>query len=600
MDESVPYCHWTFPDDKFENNPDPSYMMALKLNRKSKFEAKVKPVEESFAAKVQVEYDSASVPTSVVQAPGVPSPELKTPKKSSKKRKRHPEEPIAPKRPSTAYLLFLHGEKEILIANQVKISMPELAKATSQRFKALPEEMKAPFIQQAKELRPKYEEEMEQYKVEMEKFKATHPDWISQQQSDDIDAPSTKKGKTKLGYKNLFNTVVKLNKEGQREAGSEFQYYYVLTYLPDLFWCHLAPMVPVGIFGPNRRNVEGRTKWMLVDEGEGRELDITGAVCEPIKSRSMRGCADADKEEWDIIDPNGTIIDKATYPTSHLVHIGEEVTKKEVQKRRKNASTPASKVRSTKPKPTPTPKSATKVKKVKEGQLKSKSFDQRLEDLKLFQIKYGHCEVPYTFKPNQSLSNWCSNVRYSYGLSLRGLTPTIKMTSERIKVLKAVGFVFKHGDDPAGGKKKEVVVDEHQDAYESSIEATSNNAVDGEDASAASIDKEVVEDIKDKPCESEESGAGRRRSSRSSSRRNGQDAPSTPGKQISESDSSDTASETQSTRSGARSLKENTEPKPANVEANEKVITPIAERTVVACSIVKKAVQMSLTSFFKR
>ena len=87
-----------------------------------------------------------------------------------------------------------------------------------------------------------------------------------------------KKGETKLGYKNLFNKVVKLNKEGQREAGTEFQYYFVLTYIPDLFWCHLAPLRKAGVFGPNRKKVEGRTKWMLVDEGEGKELDITGAV----------------------------------------------------------------------------------------------------------------------------------------------------------------------------------------------------------------------------------------------------------------------------------------------------------------------------------
>ena len=26
-DRYVPYCHWTFPDDKFEDN-EPSYMMA--------------------------------------------------------------------------------------------------------------------------------------------------------------------------------------------------------------------------------------------------------------------------------------------------------------------------------------------------------------------------------------------------------------------------------------------------------------------------------------------------------------------------------------------------------------------------------------------
>ena len=75
--------------------------------------------------------------------------------------------------------------------------------------------------------------------------------------------------------------------------------------------------------------------------------------------------------------------------------------------------------------------------------LKSRSFDQHLEDLKSFKIKHGHCEVPYTYAENQPLSNWCSNVRYSYNLSLRGLAPTIKMNPERIARLTEIGFIFK-------------------------------------------------------------------------------------------------------------------------------------------------------------
>lgn len=75
-------------------------------------------------------------------------------------------------------------------------------------------------------------------------------------------------------------------------------------------------------------------------------------------------------------------------------------------------------------------------------QSKSKSFDQRLDDLREFKEEHGHCSVPYTYEKNQPLSNWCSNIRYSYGLYHRGLTPTIKMTKERIDALIAVGFDF--------------------------------------------------------------------------------------------------------------------------------------------------------------
>ena len=100
-----------------------------------------------------------------------------------------------------------------------------------------------------------------------------------------------------------------------------------------------------------------------------------------------------------------------------------------------------SKSKKKKSKPSSTSTSSTKT--------KAKSFDQRLEDLKVFTKEFGHSEVPYTYEPNQPLSNWVSNVRYSYGLVQKGLTPTIKMTKERIASLREIGFDFKFG----GGKK---------------------------------------------------------------------------------------------------------------------------------------------------
>ena len=318
VDKFVPYIHWTFPDSKFQDNPDPSYMMARKLNRKTRFQAKVKPVEDSFAIKVQTEYDSSSIPTSIVQAPVPPVAVSKTPNKS-KKRKRHPEQPLSPKRPKTAFMMFLHNEKDRLKSKNVKILMPQLTKVVSQHWRVLPTEMKAPLIERNRVLRESYEQHLEIHKIKMKEFSKQYPDWDPKQSEDDV----KKKGETKLGYKNLFNKVVKLNKEGQREAGTEFQYYFVLTYIPDLFWCHLAPLRKAGVFGPNRKKVEGRTKWMLVDEGEGKELDITGAVCQVIKARVMKGCADADKEEWDIIDPNA--------PTINSTHF--DICAKQVQKK---------------------------------------------------------------------------------------------------------------------------------------------------------------------------------------------------------------------------------------------------------------------------
>jgi hypothetical protein len=55
-------------------------------------------------------------------------------------------------------------------------------------------------------------------------------------------------------------------------------------------------MVQDGVFG--------RPKWRLVDETLGHELDISSMFCIPVKARTMKRTADADKEEWDVLDEN--------------------------------------------------------------------------------------------------------------------------------------------------------------------------------------------------------------------------------------------------------------------------------------------------------
>ena len=79
----------------------------------------------------------------------------------------------------------------------------------------------------------------------------------------------------------------------------------------------------------------------------------------------------------------------------------------------------------------------------RQPQLKVKPFDHRIEELLVYKKDHGNCDVPYTYAPNQSLSNWCSNVRYSYGVAMKGMAPTIKMTEERIQRLRAIGFDFR-------------------------------------------------------------------------------------------------------------------------------------------------------------
>lgn len=61
--------------------------------------------------------------------------------------------------------------------------------------------------------------------------------------------------------------------EGETAA---YAYWYVLTYLPDLQWCHVAPLEKRGVFGSSSSSA-GRPRWMLVPEDAGGEIDVSAA-----------------------------------------------------------------------------------------------------------------------------------------------------------------------------------------------------------------------------------------------------------------------------------------------------------------------------------
>lgn len=66
------------------------------------------------------------------------------------------------------------------------------------------------------------------------------------------------------------------------------------------------------------------------------------------------------------------------------------------------------------------------------------SWNQRLEDLRVFKEQHGHCFVPREYPENQALAYWCERQRQDYRNISRG-KPT-KMTEERIAILQQVGF----------------------------------------------------------------------------------------------------------------------------------------------------------------
>jgi hypothetical protein len=73
-----------------------------------------------------------------------------------------------------------------------------------------------------------------------------------------------------------------------------------------------------------------------------------------------------------------------------------------------------------------------------------KSFEERIDELRDFKLKNGHCRVPSKFESNPSMAAWCANLKQSYRLMQEGRKPILKLTKEKIEVLEEVGFEWKY------------------------------------------------------------------------------------------------------------------------------------------------------------
>lgn len=285
-DEHVPYCHWTFPDDSFENS-EPSYMMARKLNRRS---AKDRPVQSSLAVPVLKYVRPPSSLFHVVTA------QPKTPKSAKKKAKNSgsstAEIPGKPKRPLSSYVIFCNENRDSLHNELAGKPASEYSKVLSARWKELNDKQKAVYLKKHEVAKTEYEKALTKYHSNLARFFEKHPEMRPDVNKDDVELPEE--------GGSLFNKVVTVKPGALRDSHKEYRYFYVLTYIPDLMWCHLVPMRQVGNWGPDKPKCEGRPIWMLVDESEGKEVDISASFCQPVKSRGVKRTVDADEEQWDI------------------------------------------------------------------------------------------------------------------------------------------------------------------------------------------------------------------------------------------------------------------------------------------------------------
>jgi hypothetical protein len=330
------YSHWAFPEDDFEEG-EPSYMMALKLpkaNSRKAYQPR-RPVRESLAVEVsefkrpETLRDVVEPPPKLDEHPPVP-PVVQPPAAQVAQRDSlqalppdMPPPPVPPKRPSAAFLLFctdMRQRKASLLAGK---NAGQASRILKDAYDLIPDAEKQAYIDKAANLRAQYAKAKAAYDKELALYLKEYP------AAAPIVAPTTPAKRTTSSSSStngclttdtqmavaspkmdLFNKVVRLKPGAPAADGGvlRYTYWYVLTYIPDLLWCHLAPMEAVGTFGADKPKAQGRPKYKLVDEALGMEVDISSTFCIPVKARSMRKTMDADKEEWDVRGSDETTV----------------------------------------------------------------------------------------------------------------------------------------------------------------------------------------------------------------------------------------------------------------------------------------------------
>ena len=188
------------------------------------------------------------------------------------------------------------------------MKLTEMSKLIAEQWHKANDNERAPYVLQSEKDKIRYGRAMSLFHKNRDHYvhfmKMNYPGetipWIK--------LPKTKKkGKTKKERKmksiaNLVNKVVRVSFDNSREI-TGWEYYFVLTYIPDLQWCRLAPMNMTGTFDTERNSIsKGRIRWKLVQEGQALEVDVSAKRCTVVRTRVMKSTPNADEEEWDILD----------------------------------------------------------------------------------------------------------------------------------------------------------------------------------------------------------------------------------------------------------------------------------------------------------
>ncbi|GBG25086.1 High mobility group protein [Hondaea fermentalgiana] len=256
--------------------------------------------------------------------------------------------PIKPRRPLTAYMQYNQMERDTIKQKYPDADFATLGRLMGEEWKALSETQRSVYVQRASEDRLKYDKAMAIYKQELQKYQeATNGGPSAASAAAASSAAATVALPPSNGVRSsvavalnplipakqqrlLVNQVVRLESKTCSLARKHFlghldeekdhvtvathckthvrldqpnEYFFVLTYIPDLFWARLAPMQQSGVFEDSEAKYakhRGRSKWVLVPEGQAQEIDVSAQRCVLVKSCAVKRTADADNEEWDL------------------------------------------------------------------------------------------------------------------------------------------------------------------------------------------------------------------------------------------------------------------------------------------------------------
>ena len=212
-DMSLPYCHWSFPDDAVAESGEPSYMMVCKLNRGRKNPPR--PVLQSLAVSVS----PYTPPPLLMPSEAARSPPLTRSRQHTKDQDARPNSstkrkkvvgPKPPKLPPSGLDIFKDQQREL--CPHLREKTPHNFKILTQRWYELSEDKRGRYNNIAKEAKKRYDQEMEEYEVASSLWEE-------------------ERGKVAVKQHDtgLFSKVVKLREDAL--SGKEYTYWYVVGFV---------------------------------------------------------------------------------------------------------------------------------------------------------------------------------------------------------------------------------------------------------------------------------------------------------------------------------------------------------------------------------